>query len=870
MPNPIQRFMAGLILLIAASCADGTSSTPTNNSQQDTDIPDMPVADMDAGEDVPVTEDTGPTTPYELCILQTRPAERGECPTQDDVVDFGDMLPGENQERLVRVDNKSQQNMLIQNVTVDTPRNELFTLSYFRLANDGAITTLQRPFNISVNGEIFVRISYTADTPEAVLPADALVFEVDHGATDTFTIEVPMVGTTLGCGTGTADCEPLSLGCETNILTNAERCGGCGAINNCGPNNICADGICQIGVCASENLRDCDGLFANGCETEITTSPTNCGGCGITTPSGAPNQAYICPGETVLNALPTCEQGACGFGECLEGWANCTGEPGCETNLNDIDNCGGCGSAAGAEGLQYRCTDQFPNVMVECQTQTCLPGECMPTYYDLDQNRTIPNANGCEYQCFGNPADVDLPDDAFTDSNCDGIDGDIARAIFVSPLGRVGGLGTREDPVSTLQAGITLASAQNKDVYIAAGNYVSTTITLANGVSIYGGFNAASWARSATEQTTITHTGTLSSNRIIGLQGSSITSPTFIDRVAIITPNATGTGASNYGLHCVTCSGLTVKNTNIQAGAGSAGIDGANGANGATGSRGADGGRVLNCTANGSGPPGGAGGQSPVGANGGAGGQGGSSSPSAGATGVRGTALSGHATPGGTGGSGGSSGDGGGNGGNGLAGADGANGNNGIPGSASVLANYWAGTNGTDGANGLHGSGGGGGGGGGGHGCFLCNNGPGSGGAGGGGGGQQGTGGKGGTNGGASFGIFIVNSTGIVITNSTIRSANGGKGGNGGSLGLGGAGGGGGIGYDDCGSRGGKGGNGGVGGRGGNGGHGAGGAGGPSYAVYRTNTTVALGTNTLSFGSGGAGGSSAGASGPAGLSGQSN
>ena len=48
------------------------------------------------------------------------------------------------------------------------------------------------------------------------------------------------------------------------------------------------------------------------------------------------------------------------------------------------------------------------------------------TFVDLDGNP----ANGCEYACTA--TGPDLPDDSFIDSNCDGIDGDASKAIFVS------------------------------------------------------------------------------------------------------------------------------------------------------------------------------------------------------------------------------------------------------------------------------------------------------------------------------------------------------------------------------------------------------------------------------------------------------
>src|SRR5918992_4401790 len=48
------------------------------------------------------------------------------------------------------------------------------------------------------------------------------------------------------------------------------------------------------------------------------------------------------------------------------------------------------------------------------------------------------------------PAAADVPDLAFEDLNCDGIDGDAASAVFVSPAGDDLALGTPTQPVRTL------------------------------------------------------------------------------------------------------------------------------------------------------------------------------------------------------------------------------------------------------------------------------------------------------------------------------------------------------------------------------------------------------------------------------------
>jgi hypothetical protein len=62
--------------------------------------------------------------------------------------------------------------------------------------------------------------------------------------------------------------------------------------------------------------------------------------------------------------------------------------------------------------------------------------------------------------------DVDLPDNNFIDSNCDGIDGNSSDAVYVDPINgafaAAGGLGTREAPVRTIQEGLDTARRLNK------------------------------------------------------------------------------------------------------------------------------------------------------------------------------------------------------------------------------------------------------------------------------------------------------------------------------------------------------------------------------------------------------------------------
>jgi len=124
---------------------------------------------------------------------------------------------------------------------------------------------------------------------------------------------------------------------------------------------------------------------------------------------------------------------------------------------NDATNCGGCGT---------NCSNVYPNANVSCGSGTCNFVSCLPGHYNLDGNL----ANGCEYACTFIGA-TDNPDDSFVDRNCDGIDGDVAQAIFVAvPAdgGNDGNAGTMAAPMATINAALTKARVgrQEPDLHL--------------------------------------------------------------------------------------------------------------------------------------------------------------------------------------------------------------------------------------------------------------------------------------------------------------------------------------------------------------------------------------------------------------------
>ncbi|MDD1653126.1 MAG: hypothetical protein LUQ64_01130, partial [Methanomicrobiales archaeon] len=179
---------------------------------------------------------------------------------------------------------------------------------------------------------------------------------------------------TAACYGGYANCDgSLSNGCEVFPLSDSSNCGSCGV--RCGSGQKCADGrcvtenlcgegatecsgrcvilsadatncgqcgyscpsvangwpVCRQGTCAAScntGFADCDGNFANGCETNILTDRANCGRCNA-----------LCMVE-----FPCCANGNCvGPSQCPcpSGQTNCGG--GCVDMQFDNNNCGSCG-----------------------------------------------------------------------------------------------------------------------------------------------------------------------------------------------------------------------------------------------------------------------------------------------------------------------------------------------------------------------------------------------------------------------------------------------------------------------------------------------------------------------------------------------
>ena len=182
------------------------------------------------------------------------------------------------------------------------------------------------------------------------------------------------------------------------------------------------------------------------------------------------------------------------------------------------------------------------------------------------------------------PESPDLPDDGFADTNCDGIDGDADRAIFVSASGSDSDPGTRSRPKQTILQGINAAATEGKDVYIAQGTYPER-INLHDGVSLYGGF-LADWSRAEAADVRVS-----GARNAVGhteaVHAEQIAARTVLADLTLAPATPAGSGASSYGVFAVEAPGLVLDGVTISAAPGQAALepraDGQPGADGRAG-----------------------------------------------------------------------------------------------------------------------------------------------------------------------------------------------------------------------------------------------------------------------------------------------
>ena len=141
----------------------------------------------------------------------------------------------------------------------------------------------------------------------------------------------------LACAAGAADCDgDARNGCEVDLQRDVRHCQACGRACASAPH---ADAVCASTGCSTRcqaGFADCDGVAANGCESDLAADASNCGACG-----------RAC---TVANGQGRCASGACARARCDASFDDCDGVAanGCEARIDSSTHCGRCGNACGA------------------------------------------------------------------------------------------------------------------------------------------------------------------------------------------------------------------------------------------------------------------------------------------------------------------------------------------------------------------------------------------------------------------------------------------------------------------------------------------------------------------------------------------
>ncbi|HVK71847.1 MAG TPA: hypothetical protein VM734_00950, partial [Kofleriaceae bacterium] len=305
-------------------------------------------------------------------------------------------------------------------------------------------------------------------------------------------------------------------------------------------NEVCVPVVDQLcSACTTD--AECTQIGADLCLTQ----PTGGRFCGrdcrsVACPSGFTCQDMSAGGEVIRQCVPT--SGACDCDATSMGMTqSCT----IMTPAPFSTTCGGTRTCQGAPGW----------------------GPCAP------------------------PSTTDDPDGSYTDDNCDGIDGDVSRGIFVAGGGsNTPTCGTSAtSPCQTISYGIVRAATAGRNhVFVQTGTY-NEVVVLVNGINVWGGYSFG-WQRgpysNPAHRVTITggqDNAAGGDGEYLAVRAHDLIVPVTIGDLVIDAPNAvgvnaSGNGRSSYGVHVESA---TVRLERVQ-------ILGGNGAPGSTGSTGAD------------------------------------------------------------------------------------------------------------------------------------------------------------------------------------------------------------------------------------------------------------------------------------------
>jgi hypothetical protein len=164
---------------------------------------------------------------------------------------------------------------------------------------------------------------------------------------------------------------------------------------------------------------------------------------------------------------------------------------------------------------------------------------------------------------------ADEPDDGFADTDCDGVDGAIARALFVATSGPNTGDGSPERPFSSFAMAMAEAQRQGRDVYACAGTHRDAALAIAASVRVFGGYACDGTRRPGRSAATTTFEST--APRAVNVTGAQTT--VLFDRIGIAAAPGTTSEPSSIALF-LRDARVEMRHATIAAGAGAKGADG--------------------------------------------------------------------------------------------------------------------------------------------------------------------------------------------------------------------------------------------------------------------------------------------------------